>query len=180
MADINAFETAPTIAVKYDSCAKPWLIYKRSRENFETAMRNIPPSFLLPGTVVTAPMRNWLGLTQHFGIVTNQRGPDGMPVMVANSRSAGGPAEESWVKFTEGRAQHSGAYYPSALAPELVLANAYGMFGSRYHLLKWNCEHYVNACHGLPATSRQVGQVRQAGFAFVALVGGIALAAARS
>lgn len=143
-------------------------------------MRNIPPSFLLPGTVVTAPMLGWLGLTQHFAIVTNKRGADGMPVMVANSRSAGGPAEESWQKFTEGRALHSAAYYPSALAPDLVLAQAYRLFGTRYHLLKWNCEHYVNACHGLPATSRQVGQAKQAGLAVAAFVGGIALAAVRN
>ncbi len=139
-------------------------------------MRNlaIPPNFLLPGTIVNAPMKGWLGLTRHFGIVTNKRGADGLPVIGANSRASGGPAEEAWSKFTEGQA-HERAYYPSALSPELVLYNAYGMFGTRYNLVSWNCEHFVNACHGLRPTSRQV-----TGFALAAVMGGIALAAARS
>jgi hypothetical protein len=139
-------------------------------------MRDLPARFLPPGTIVTAPMKGWLGLTQHFGLVTHRRGPDGMPVMAANARTSGGPAEESWDKFTEGTGHHTSACYPSVLAPDAVLANAYRLFGTRYHLLKWNCEHYVNACHGLPAVSRQVGRAQ---FAFVALAGGIALAAAR-
>ena len=139
-------------------------------------MREIPARFLPPGTIVTAPMKGWLGLTQHFGLITHQRGADGMPVMVANSLSSRGPAEESWDKFTEGKGLHTSASYPSALTPDAVLANAYRLFGSRYHLLKWNCEHYVNACHGLPVISRQVGRAQ---FAFVAIAGGIALAAAR-
>jgi hypothetical protein len=139
-------------------------------------MRNlaIPPNFLLPGTIVNAPMRGWLGLTRHFGIVTAKRGADGMPVMIANARAAGGPAEELWTKFTEGQL-HERAYYPSKLPPEQVLTNAYGMFGTRYNLVSWNCEHFVNACHGLRPTSRQVA----GGLALAAVVGGIALAAAR-
>jgi hypothetical protein len=140
-------------------------------------MRNVPPRFLLPGTIVTAPMKGWLGLTQHFGIVTPKRGEDGMPVMVANSISNGGPGEEDWDKFTEGKRLLSGAYYPSSRPPDLVLERAYQLFGTRYHLLKWNCEHFANVCHGLPARSRQVGQAQQ--FAVAAIVGGLALAAAR-
>ena len=140
-------------------------------------MRDVPARFLLRGTIVTAPMKGWLGLTRHFGLVTHQRGADGMPVMVANSMASGGPAEESWDKFTEGKGLHTGAYYPSAREPDAVLANAYRLFGTRYHLLKWNCEHFVNVCHGLPAKSRQVGQAQQ--FAMAAIVGGIALAASR-
>jgi Lecithin retinol acyltransferase len=140
-------------------------------------MRNLPAAFLPPGTIVVAPMKGWLGLTQHFGIVTALRGADGMPVVVANSISNRGPGEESWEKFTEGKGVHTAAYYPSALPPDLVLGTAYRLFGTPYHLLKWNCEHFVNVCHGLPARSRQVGQARQ--FAVAAIVGGLALAAAR-
>ena len=42
-------------------------------------MRNltIPPNFLLPGTIVNAPMKGWFGLTRHFAIVTDKRGADG-------------------------------------------------------------------------------------------------------
>jgi hypothetical protein len=137
----------------------------------------IPPIFLLPGMIVAAPMKGWLGLTRHFALVTTKQGPDGLPVVVANSRNSGGPAEEQWNKFTEGQ-PHDRAYYPSALPPEAVLENAYRLFGTRYNLMSWNCEHFVNACHGLPATSKQIKQVR--GFALAAFVGGLALAAARS
>ena len=132
----------------------------------------IPPGFLVPGTIVNAPMKGWLGLTRHFAIVTRKRGADGLPIVVANARESGGPAEESWSKFTGG-VPHERAYYPSRLPPDQVLYNAYSMFGTRYNLISWNCEHFVNACHGLPVTSRQV-----TGFALAAMVGGIALAAA--
>jgi hypothetical protein len=140
------------------------------------SMRNlaIPPSFLLPGTIVNAPMKGWFGLTRHFGIVSAKRGVDGMPIMIANAQDAGGPAEEVWAKFTEGNL-HERAYYPSKLPPDQVLYNAYGMFGTRYNLLAWNCEHFVNACHGLRPHSRQVA----GGLALAAVVGGIALAASR-
>jgi hypothetical protein len=133
----------------------------------------IPPNFLLPGTIVNAPMKGWFGLTRHFGIISGKRGLDGMPVVIANARASGGPAEESWTRFTEGQ-PHERAYYPSKLPPDQVLYNAYGMFGTRYNLVSWNCEHFVNACHGLRPTSRQV-----TGLALAAVVGGIALAAAR-
>jgi hypothetical protein len=133
----------------------------------------IPPKLLKPGTIVNAPMRGWLGLTRHFGIVSSKCGPDGLPIMIANARAHGGPREESWHRFTEGQL-HERAYYPSALSPEKVLYNAYGMFGTRYNLVAWNCEHFVNACHGLPATSRQVR------VAMAAVMGGLVLAAARS
>lgn len=134
----------------------------------------IPPGFLLPGTIVNAPMRGWW-LTRHFGIVSAKRGADGMPVMLANSQNRGGPGEESWAQFTEGN-RHDRAYYPSSLAPEDVLANAYGLFGTRYNLMSWNCEHFVNASHGLRPTSRQV----IGGIALAAVVGGLAIAAAHS
>ena len=139
-------------------------------------MRNmvIPPNFLLPGTIVNAPMKGWLGLTRHFGIVTKKRGSDGLPIVVANALASRGPAEELWTKFTEGQA-HEQAYYPSKLPPELVLYNAYSMFGTRYNLISWNCEHFVNACHGLHPTSRQV-----TGLALAAVIGGLAIAAARN
>src|SRR6201986_4426899 len=122
----------------------------------------IPPSFLLPGTIVNAPMRGWW-LTRHFGIVSAKRGADGMPVMLANSQNRGRPGEESWLQFTEGQ-RHDRAYYPSALSPDEVLANAYRLFDTRYNVVSWNCEHFVNASHGFRPISRQV----IGGFALVA------------
>ena len=139
-----------------------------------------PPQSLLPGTIVNAPMKGWLGLTRHFGIVSTETGPDGLPVMIANSHNSGGPAKESWSKFTEGHA-HERAYYPSALTPQEVIANAAALFGTRYDLFAWNCEHFVNACHGLPARSSQVGKVAQLGrFALALALSGLVLAAMHS
>src|ERR1700689_1858042 len=148
---------------------------RRFFEKAGTSMRDlvIPPNNLLAGTIVNAPMKGWLGLTRHFAIMTNKRGSDGLPIVIANSRGNGGPAEESWTKFTEGQ-PHERAYYPSKLPPDLVLYNAYAMFGTRYNLISWNCEHFANACHGLRPTSRQV-----TGFAPAAVIGGLAIAAAR-
>ena len=97
-----------------------------------------------------------------------------MPIMIANARASGGPAEESWARFTEGQL-HERAYYPSKLPPDQVLYNAYAMFGTRYNLVSWNCEHFVNACHGFRPISRQM-----TGLALAAVMGGIAIAAARS
>ncbi len=133
----------------------------------------IPPQQLVPGTVVTVQMKGWFALAHHFALVTDKTGRDGLPIVVANSGESGGPGEKSWSEFVQGRSYRS--FYPSNLAPERVLYNAYSMFGTRYNLISWNCEHFANACHGRPVQSHQVR-----GIALAALVGGLALAAARA
>lgn len=134
----------------------------------------VPPNFLLVGSIVTVPMRAWLNVPRHFAIVSRQCSVDGLPIVIANSGDTKGPAERLWTDFTQGE-PYEQAYYPSNLSPWVVLNNAYSMFGSRYDLFRWNCEHFANVCHGLPATSRQVQTA-----ALVALVGGAALLAARA
>ena len=133
----------------------------------------IPPRDLLPGTVVTVQMKGLFALAHHFALVTDKTGADGMPLVIANSGDTGGPAEQSWNAFVKGRPYR--AFYPSNLAPRRVLYNAYCLFGTRYSLISWNCEHFANACHGRPAQSHQLR-----GWAFAAVVGGLALAAARA
>lgn len=76
--------------------------------------------------------------------------------------------------FTDGR-QCKAVYYPSRLPAGLVIQNAYAMSGSRYDLVRWNCEHFANACHGLPAISKQVNTV-----AVVAALTGLAVAFAKA
>lgn len=129
---------------------------------------------LRPGTVVTVQMKGLFRLAHHFALVTGKTGPDGLPMVVANSGETGGPGEQSWTDFAKGRRYH--AFYPSTLPPETVLHNAYSMFGTRYNFLRWNCEHFANACHGRPARSHQV----RGGVAVMAILGGIALAVARA
>jgi hypothetical protein len=134
----------------------------------------LPQGYLLPGSVVEIPTKNFLGLATHFAIVGYRLGPDGLPIVIANSAETGGPAEWTWTAFTENR-PYKAIYYPSRLSPEAVLTNAYSMFGKRYDLVGWNCEHYANACHGLPAISRQVNAV-----VTVVALSGIALALAKA
>jgi hypothetical protein len=135
---------------------------------------HISPRRLRPGTVVTVQMKGLFKLAHHFALVTEKLGPDGMPVVIANSGETGGPAEQSWSNFVKGRTYR--AFYPSALPPETVLYNAYSMFGTRYDFFHWNCEHFANACHGRPAQSHQL----RGGLAAAAILGGIAIAVARA
>jgi hypothetical protein len=129
---------------------------------------------LRPGTVVTVQMKGLFKLAHHFALVTDKIGLDGLPIVVANSGEMGGPGEQLWNEFVQGRSYRS--FYPSNLSPETVLYNAYSMFGTRYNFFHWNCEHFANACHGRPAQSHQL----RGGLAFAAVVGGIALAAVRA
>ena len=64
-------------------------------------MSNTPisPSQLVPGTVVTVQMKGLFKLAHHFALVTDKPGPDGMPMVIANSGDTGGPAERSWSAF---------------------------------------------------------------------------------
>jgi hypothetical protein len=133
----------------------------------------IPPTHLLPGTVVTVQMKGVFKLAHHFALVTDKTGADGLPIVLANSGETGGPGEQSWTAFVKGRSYRS--FYPSNLPPRTVLYNAYSMYGTRYDFMRWNCEHFVNACHGKPAHSHQV----RSGIMLAALMSGLALVAAR-
>jgi hypothetical protein len=134
----------------------------------------ISPQRLRPGTVVTVQMKGLFKLAHHFALVTDKMGPDGLPIVVANSGETRGPGEQSWSGFVKGREYR--AFYPSTLPSKTVLTNAYSMFGTRYNFLHWNCEHFANACHGRPAQSHQV----RGGLMLAALMGGLMLAAART
>lgn len=137
-------------------------------------MNRIPPQQLLPGTVVTVQMKGLFKLAHHFALVSEKRDTRGLPMVVSNSGDTDGPAEFTWDEFVQGRRYR--AFYPSTLPSRTVLYNAYSMFGTRYSFLHWNCEHFVNACHGRPAQSHQL----RGGLAFLAIVGGLALAASRA
>ena len=137
-------------------------------------MSKIPPHHLLPGTVVTVQMKGLFKLAHHFALVSEKRDVRGLPLVVANSGDTGGPAEFTWDEFVQGRLYR--AFYPSNLPSKTVLYNAYSMFGTRYSFLHWNCEHFINACHGRPAQSHQL----RGGLAFLAIAGGLAFAASRA
>ena len=137
-------------------------------------MNGISPLHLRPGTVVTVQMKGLFKLAHHFALVADRIGSDGLPMVVTNSGEIGGPGEQRWTDFVKGRSYR--AFYPGTLPSGTVLYNAYSMFGTRYNFLHWNCEHFANACHGRPAQSHQI----RGGLLLAALMGGLALAAARA
>ena len=95
----------------------------------DRSMNSTPhsPHALRPGTVVTVCMKGLFKLARHFALVTEKVCADGLSVVIANAIETGGPAEVSWSAFVQGRAFR--AFYPSALPPETVLANAHDLFG---------------------------------------------------
>jgi hypothetical protein len=137
-------------------------------------MNGISPLDLRPGTVVTVQMKGLFKLAHHFALISDWIGSDGLPMVVTNSGEIGGPGEQRWTDFVKGRGYR--AFYPSTLPGGTVLYNAYSMFGTRYNFLHWNCEHFANACHGRPAQCHQI----RGGLLLAALMGGLALAAARA
>ena len=134
----------------------------------------VTPQHLVPGTVVTVQMKGLFKLAHHFALVSDKLGADGMPIVIANAGETGGPGEQLWNDFVQGRSYRS--FYPSNLPPRTVLYNAYSMFGTRYNFLHWNCEHFANACHGRPAQSHQL----RGGLMLAAVMGSLALAMARA
>jgi hypothetical protein len=130
------------------------------------------PNFYHSGTIFIVPMRKWLGVPRHWGLATNNMGPDGIRTIIANAPDTKGPAEVSWSKFTDGW-EYESAIYPGELSPQQVLHNAMLHWHIPYNLTEWNCEQFAKACHGLPPRSRQV-EIVTAGL----IAGGLIYAAA--
>jgi hypothetical protein len=109
---------------------------------------------LRPGTVVSV----WVfPILRHKGIVSDQWSGD-KPMVISNSARAGGVAEEPWEVFAAGQAVTNEGY-PSNLWPTEVVSRARSLIGTRYHLLKWNCEHLTRYAHGQQPASPQVAFV---------------------
>jgi len=75
-------------------------------------------------------------------------------MVISHSAHYGGVAEESWDQFA-GDLPWMNEGYPSSLSPWQVLHRARSS-GKPYNVFAWNCEHFVNDCHGLRPTSPQM------------------------
>lgn len=106
--------------------------------------------FLQPGTIVSVGV----GPLTHFGIVSDQGGPD-FPHIISCSRRTGQVAEETAADFANGGTikVHN---YPSQLNPFQVIQRARSKLGTKYDLFKWNCEHFVRWVHSLKPESPQL------------------------
>ncbi len=79
----------------------------------------------------------------------------GKPMGISYSASNGGFAEEPWDVCTGGQAWRDEGYLGS-LEPGQVLYRARYSSRRPYNVLTWNCENFVNMCHGLSPISQQV------------------------
>jgi len=105
---------------------------------------------LIPGTIV----RIDFGFYKHPGIVSD-RSMNSMPMVISNSFRKRGVYEEPWEDFSNGRkVEISG--YPGDLSPDEVLTRARSKIGTRWNLILWNCEHFMNWSHGLKPRSPQL------------------------
>ncbi len=93
----------------------------------------------------------WHAGIQHDGIYA------GKGKVIAASKRTGMVCEQTLDDFADGRKIKSKGY-PSALAPEIVLASARSKIGKKYNLLGYNCQHFASECHG-QKHSRQLRSV---------------------
>lgn len=115
-----------------------------------------------PGSIVSTPA--YL-IFRHKGIVS-ARWRDGKPMIISNSARRGGVVEETWDEFAQGQPVMV-EKTPTAREAWHVLARASNLIGSRYDLLRWNCESFVTHCYGLIPNSPQLAFVALCGIAVV-------------
>jgi hypothetical protein len=93
---------------------------------------------------------------KHKGILSDQKGADGFPLVIHNGKIYGGIVEHSMTDFfrnAEGPMHSEG--YPSKYAPGIVLERARSKIGQPWR--PWdNCEHFVTWAHGVPQKSPEL------------------------
>jgi hypothetical protein len=122
-----------------------------------------------PGTKISVPTHIFF---RHVGLISDRRDWDGLPFIISNSPRAGGLVEEPFASFVGDQSWRLGGY-PGNLLPAAVLYRARSCNRRTYDALLWNCENFVNYCHGLPETSSQVVAT-----VMIAVLGALAFGAA--
>lgn len=108
-----------------------------------------------PGTVISVRVGPFL----HVGIVSDRTGPDGLPMVLSNSRRRGHAVEETWSEFS-GRKPVSVRERHRGVEGLQIVARARGMLGTPWDPVFSNCEHFVErACGRAPRS----GQLQAAG-----------------
>lgn len=104
-----------------------------------------------PGTKISVPTHIFF---RHVGLISDRRKRDGLPFIISNSPRAGGLVEEPFANFVGDQSWRLDGF-PGNLLPAAVLYRARTCNRRTYDALFWNCENFVNHCHGLPETSGQ-------------------------
>lgn len=107
-------------------------------------------NYIPTGTVISVGF----GPYEHVGIVTDRTIGDTQTV-ISNSARKGGVFEESISLFSRGRKINLKGYIGD-LDPYSVLSRARSKIGTKYNVLKWNCEHFIRWVHGLKPESPQL------------------------
>lgn len=119
-------------------------------------MTLLHPALLPPGTVVSVKVTVGPMTVEHPGLVTDSRGPDGLPTVInASKRRDRRHTEETWSSFTEG-AVATVVPMPSAVPVPEMLRRARADLGRPWDLFAANCEHAIARWRGLRETSPQL------------------------
>lgn len=108
-----------------------------------------------------------IGPIEHVGLVVGYTRL-GEPI-VASISLWRGFVQETLSQFANAQGTYK-ANYPSHLSGNVVVARAYSVAKKQYHLLNWNCEHFVRHAHGLPLESPQIAKAILAASAIFAAV----------
>ncbi|MEW8026699.1 MAG: lecithin retinol acyltransferase family protein [Candidatus Thiodiazotropha sp.] len=103
-----------------------------------------------PCHIVSVPF----GPFRHYGLISDQY-VSGSPYIFSCSSRAGQVAEEPAHIFAGGQEIKIHGFQ-SALNYIQVIDRARSRIGTKYNLLRWNCEHYVRWVHNLKAESPQL------------------------
>lgn len=92
----------------------------------------------------------------HWALVSDHR-QDGRPMLISLSKQHRRVTEDAWADVVGAKRWDCKGHPGQLDAPE-VLARARSWLGREgvYRLLGWNCQHFANWAHGLPATSPEV------------------------
>jgi hypothetical protein len=104
-----------------------------------------------PGTIVSVSLG--FGF-RHRGVVSD-KWEKGIPMIISNSRKAGGVTESTWETF--GCLEHWRVDETSGPAAGLrAVQRARSQISTQYDLVNWNCDHLVYYSVGLPPQSPQI------------------------
>ncbi len=91
----------------------------------------------------------------HVGLVGDSVTDDGIPMIISNSQRSGGVTEQPLANFGDSSSFRILGYW-SELAPADVLHRARQLTGTKWHLINWNCEHFVRVAHAVKSESPQL------------------------